>query len=235
MIKPKTTFMRKFLIVATTFFFAFCASAQLQVQYDSSSNYYNRMNYIFANVNRSAAGTGLLLDFGIEFTSVADFNGNSLTDSNYVDLNEWLSIYSSIVSAKFGTAGSLTSMDSVHARISSSFVNGVIPLTIAHYNYNTLRPDAISANLMYSANDQLYDVQGRQQSPYNTNTVFAACPAANYVKSLSVTLQFKSNLYLSNTSKTISALSVDYGSGYVTMPLNAPFTFSFSSAGQKEV
>ncbi|HKB43313.1 MAG TPA: hypothetical protein VKC90_02955, partial [Chitinophagaceae bacterium] len=44
--------------------------------------------------------------------------------------------------------------------------------------FNTVRSDAFTGNLLsyHSNTNQIFDVPGRPQSPYQLNNLFAACP-----------------------------------------------------------
>ncbi len=53
---------------------------------DSPDAFYNRVSYVFQHVDTSPVTTGLLLDCGVEFMNLGNFDGVALTENNYVSL-----------------------------------------------------------------------------------------------------------------------------------------------------
>lgn len=104
-------------------------------------------------------------------------------------------------------------------------------LMVMHYHFNTLKADALSNNLFTVSNDQLYDVGGRPQSPYQQQTAFAISPINAISETEYVTLVFRQQLFYSNTGKTVSALYLDAGSGYQQAYWDVPKTFMLDSVG----
>lgn len=102
-------------------------------------------------------------------------------------------------------------------------------------DYDVLKEDAVVQNLFTVTNNQVFDVSGRTQSPYMQRTLFAASPSLNYTGNGSVTVLFKSDLFYTNTGKTISNIQVDFndGSGYATISLNNPYTKTYTDTGFK--
>lgn len=47
----------------------------LKVQTFDTTRYYGKMNYVFANVDKSQVTTGMLIDNGIEFLDLENFTG----------------------------------------------------------------------------------------------------------------------------------------------------------------
>lgn len=63
--------------------FSFCNLSFAQTETDTTFS--NQMNYIFANVDKTKTPYGILRDFGMEFTSIENYNGMAtLADSNYI-------------------------------------------------------------------------------------------------------------------------------------------------------
>ena len=75
------------------------------------------------------------------------------------------------------------------------------------------RPGALQDNLLRVQNDQLYDVPGRSQSPYQTNVLFAAAPARLDAPTNSVSFVFRRNLFLSGNGRLPTSLALDFGDG----------------------
>ncbi|MBI3718161.1 MAG: hypothetical protein HY252_06150 [Sphingobacteriales bacterium] len=205
--------------------------------FSQSTAFADRVNYIFQPTNRSAVSTGLLMDYGIDFNNITDYTGVTMVDSNYVNMDQWRSLYASIYSYQFNTNISLPEMNIINNKIDSLYISSsvAIPIVALHYNYEKLRNDAVSAGLVTISNDQIYDVAGRTQSPYQTKTVFAITPVQNEFRQSSIKFVFKPELFYSNTGKNITNIQVDYGSGYTGVIMNTPFTIAFSTSGNKEL
>jgi hypothetical protein len=110
-----------------------------------------------------------------------------------------------------------------------------IPVPILYGNYDHLRLDALTANLLTLSAEKYYDVPGRLLLPYRTRQLFVASPSRNYTRDGSVSLVFKPGLYYSNSGKAISSFQVDFdnGAGYVTAGWNTAVSTSYSTNGTK--
>jgi hypothetical protein len=84
---------RTFLVLGILFY---ALSSQSQT-YDTTS-FYGKMNYLYANINKSTITTGLLRDYGIDFQKLDNYTGAALHDSNYTSLTDWRMLYGSLYS-----------------------------------------------------------------------------------------------------------------------------------------
>src|SRR5690606_31969844 len=100
-----------------------------------------------------------------------------------------------------------------------------------HYNYNKLKDYTLTNNLMTVSNEQLYDVSGRPESPYEAKTLFAIAPIRQAAFTGSNQFVFRSELFLGNTVKSISTIAYKkQGAGsYQTIAFNTPFSISYDS------
>ena len=63
-------------------------------------------------------------------------------------------------------------LDTVNKLINKyNYTDSAISFIGLHYNYNKLKDNTLSANLMTVSNEQLYDVSGRPESPYESKTL----------------------------------------------------------------
>lgn len=117
-----------------------------------------RIKSIFQHVDLTQVNTGILLDLGVDFINVDQFSGTTLIDSNYTTLYAWRLLYASLASSQANSQVSFTPIANINQTV-NSYIGGSlpIPLMLLNYNYQSLRPDAVTANLMYDSNDQLYD------------------------------------------------------------------------------
>lgn len=100
-----------------------------------------------------------------------------------------------------------------------------------------MRPAAFARNLLRVQNEQLFDVAGRAQSPYQLNTLFAAAPVRAFAATNVVAFVFRRSLYLSSTGQLPAALALDFGDGRSYQPgtWNVPLNTTYSAPGLKRV
>jgi hypothetical protein len=178
-----------------------------------------------------------LKEYGYPFLPMNAYNG-TLVDSNRTEMTVWRMLYASFLTSYVGTGvPTLPALSAVNTTIANKQTSsGAIPISLLHANYNDLRSDAISANLMSISNQQLFDVAGRTQSPYQTQTLFAAAPSVNYSKTAVTKFVFDNTLIFKNTGN-ISGVSVDFadGLGYRTVTLGTVISISYSTIGVKRI
>lgn len=182
-----------------------------------------KLDSVFQHVDKSQIPTGYLKEYGAEFMPLHWFNG-VITDSNTVaDIDAFRFIYDDIATAKIQqNLPVMTDLLVLNAKIDSlRSASMASAIALLYGNYASLRDDALSLNLFTISNQQIYDVPGRIQSPYNTNTLFAAA-SINKTFTDTVSFTYKPVLYFSNTGITITQLSVDFkdGQGYKIIPVN---------------
>ena len=194
----------------------------------------SKMNTIFQNVDKSQVSTGFLKDYGFEFLNPDLYTGNVLHDSNYVGLQDWRMLYATLLSCQVNTQASPVSLSSVNSMI-NTYNYGNMPLTFVSmdFDYNRLRDDALSASLMYVSNDQLYDVPGRLESPYGTESMFAIAPTHQQVLQGNNQIIFRPELFYSNNGKTVSGIAYNIGGGssYTSIGFNTAASVTFANTG----
>jgi hypothetical protein len=205
----------------------------------------DQLNLVFANVNKSLVPTGFLQEYGMPLVPLETFNG-VLASSNKADIYVWRMAYASLQTSRIYGTNPLAALSTVNADIAAAeTANGsapsslvispsgalVVPMLYADYNY--LRPDAITANLLSASNNQLYDVAGRTQSPYYTRTAFAASPSIGYAATGTPSFVFKQNLFYKVSSKTLSQISIDFGDGrgYLSASWDVPIAAAYTAVG----
>ncbi|MDP3665671.1 MAG: hypothetical protein Q8R50_03250, partial [Sediminibacterium sp.] len=217
-----------FLLIACSFF------GTIYSQTYDTTQYYGKMNYVFANVNKTLVTTGLLKDYGIDFLNLDNYTGAILNDSNFTALDEWRMLYASLYSQQINGNAGMLYLDTLN-RLLNQYGSPANPVcfTGLYYNYQSLDPNTVNNNWMYVSNDQLYDVSGRSQSPYINNEMFAIAPIRQAGQIGANQFIFRSNLFFGNTGKVISYIQIDpKGTGvYQTVALDAAFTVNYDTAG----
>lgn len=194
------------------------------------------LQYIMQPLDKNQIPTGFLEEYGCPMLPMATFNG-TLTDSNRIDMHLWRTLYFQLqTSWAKTTSNPLPAITTVNTTIKNNSGDTILlPLLIG--SYNTVKSNAFSSNLLsYNSNtNQVQDVQGRPESPYNTNNLFAACPVRKETVRGTETFTFKSNAIWNNTGKTISSLQVDFadGRGFQTITIGTPITVNYADTGYK--
>ncbi|MEO6453446.1 MAG: hypothetical protein ABIN97_05205, partial [Ginsengibacter sp.] len=197
-----------------------------------------QLNSIFQYIDKSQIPTGFLEEYGAEFANLKTYNG-ILTDSNTVNPMAWHYIYAGVYSAKIYGTNTLPAPEANYTVFNSeALLNiNVNPVSMLALNYSTLKPTAMVDNLFTMSNNQLYDVAGRTQSPYQLNTAFAASPFYETDDDGILNLIFKQNLFINNTGKQVSTIKVDFnnGNGFITAAWNSIVSASYTTTGSKQL
>jgi hypothetical protein len=197
-----------------------------------------KLDSIFQYIDKTQIPTGYLKEYGAELMPIHCFNG-VLTDSNaIVDIDCFRTTYTDLATAKIQLQLPLMKdLTFVNSTIDSlkSISAVATPVAILYGNYASLRNDALSLNLFYVINQQVHDVAGRSQSPYVTNTLFAAA-GINKVFTNTVTFTYKPVLYYTNTSITIADISVDFkdGQGFHIIPVNGTVSKTYTDSSSRK-
>ena len=132
------------------------------------------INSTFQNVDKTQIPTKYLKEVGYPFLDLNAFNG-ILNDSGVIDITGWRKLYASFISSYVGTGTpTFPDLSAANTNIVSYESSGSIPVSLLYVNYNDLRPDAVTAGLLTTSNNQIFDVAGRSSSPYRSQTCFAA-------------------------------------------------------------
>jgi hypothetical protein len=203
--------MNKKMLIA---FFLLCIALQAGNVFAQPGSDRAEQDYIFQRIDKSAIPTGYLEEYSAELAPLIAFNG-VLSDSNRSDAYSWHAVYATWYSAKIYGPDTIPGFDSVykalyHQLLSMSDTNAMLLL---YGNYDRIREDALSANLLGVENEQFYDIEGRQEIPYETMDLYAAAPLRSTSDNGTFSLVFKEELFFTNSTKSIKELEVDFGNG----------------------
>ncbi len=202
--------------------------SSVAIAQDNSAVLRSKLDRVFARIDKSQISTGILEDAGFGWLPLT-----KLKDTMSIDNTTFRMAYESLYSARISGTQTLTPLEIFNERflpitpqtllgkdsVGDNIANNpnIIEVAVINYNFNSLRPDALTANLMTATNGQLRDVAGRTQSPYQNHNAFllttnlhTAKPQA-YTGDVSFLLR-RSN-YFSNTGKTILKIEADLGNG----------------------
>ena len=192
---------------------------------------------VFQNVDKSHIASGILEEYGLQFIDHTPFTGtNGYSAANQLDINRWRAIYGDLYGARINNnAAAMPSLAAVNQTLEQYATDANVELAILHFNYHSIRTDALSSGAIRSANNRLSDVAGRD--PYQPNTAFAVAAADAVLPSATPAFIFRSDLFWTNTGRTVASIQADFadGNGFVGMSWNAACTVSYATAGLKDV
>lgn len=195
------------------------------------------LDNMFANVDKTQVPTPFLEEYGSRLAPLRLFNG-VLQDSNRTTATTWRLLYASVLSSNINGPCNLPMLSDLNTTLNTQVAaSSAIPVLVQRVNYAVLRSDAITAGLMTGQNEQLFDVAGRSQSPYQVRTLFAAAPSRSTVPTGNVSFIFTQALHVQSAGGAVSSISLDFGDGrgYLTATWGQPLTAGYTSAGTKRV
>lgn len=196
--------------VACTFFGAVPARAQLS----GSDSLQLKLTSIFAHVDKSQIPTGYLYEAGVRLLNMGRYNG-ALTDSSLTDMDVLRYLRLITRNARLYGSDTLPALSAYNARLDAAVAaaGAVIPLSVQYLPYASIKPGALRDNLLTVQSEQVYDVAGRTQSPYQSQVLFAAAPTISRARTNTVSFLFRRNLYLSGNGTAPTGLYLDFGDG----------------------
>lgn len=184
-------------------------------------------------LNKAEISTGLLADKAFILSSMNEFNGET---DGVISLSRWKQIYRQLYNASV-TETVILSPDSLKTRVQNYLLQNIIPIGILNAKYNAFKPYILDSNLLLLSEGKLYDMEDRNQSPYNENNLFAAAPLQGRIYRGHVTFRIDDDFIISNTSDTIVAIEVDFGdgSGFQTVTKGSNVTINYFEVGIKNM
>jgi hypothetical protein len=205
--------------------------------FSQNTDYYDRMEYVFGNIDKNKVTTGYLKEFGIRFNEVETYNG-VISSDNLVDENQWQSLYSSLYTMRVGNvAASMTAPNTVFDNLKAQQDSATEDVLFAaqHYNYQQYKTNAVNNGDVTVVKDRIYDTKGR--NPYDTKTIFGVAPLNKQLKGDVFTFKLPNGLIYTNTNLTLNQVEIDFddGNGYQIVALNTINTISYNSGGEKNI
>jgi hypothetical protein len=202
------------------------------------NNYRNYVNNVFGALEANRVPTGLLADYGFDFTDPRFYNGSVLVDSTLMEQGIYSELYKTIFTSRFNSnAGTMR-----HPSIQDSLCyiarqKEVITLSGLLFKYNAIDPNAQANGKMQTVNGQLKDVyvNGVWQNPYQEFTTVAISPSTMMYKLTYCSVILPSNIFVTNMLSQISNIQFDAGDGqgYRTIAFDVPLNLSYADTGWK--
>lgn len=219
--------MKKLLILSVFLCSYISAFAQ-------NNSYYDRMEHVFGNIDKTKVSTGFLKEFGVRFNEVEAYNG-ILQNNNWVDKTQWQSLYSSLYTMRVGTvAQHMTPPNIVFDNLKNQQLGVPDVLLVAqHYTYQQYKANAYTNGDVNISNDRIYDVTGR--NPYEFKTTFAVTPLRQELRGNTFSFKLPNSLIYTNTSSTLNQVQIDFGNGqgYQNVSINSAKNVTYNSGGEK--
>ncbi|MGY3088136.1 hypothetical protein ACVWYF_001169 [Hymenobacter sp. UYAg731] len=207
-----------------------------RAQLSGSDSLQLKLAAIFANVDKSQVPTGYLYEAGAHLLDMRSYSG-VLADSNLTDMDVLRYLRLVTHSALVYGQDTLPTVKTYNARLDAAATGNVIPISVQYLPYASIKPRALQDNLLTVQNEQVYDVAGRSQSPYQTQVLFAAAPVISRARTNTVSFLFRRNLYLTGDGSAPSSIYLDFGdgNGYQSATWNQSITTTYSDSGTKRV
>ncbi len=112
-----------------------------------------------------------------------------------------------------------------------------IPMAALALRYHRILQNAVDSNLLTLQNEQLFDVQGRTQSPYGQDTLFAFVPLKSNAWQTTVHFTLPTELVWQNLGWSSPLLQADFGDGqgWQTLAAGQTYTIEYDSGGVKNI
>ncbi|WP_375416206.1 T9SS type A sorting domain-containing protein [uncultured Hymenobacter sp.] len=212
--------------------------AQAQEPLSGSDSLRRKLTSIFANIDKSQVPTGYLYEATPRLISLLPYNG-TLTDSSRTDMDVLRYLRLMLANARVYGTETLPTLSTYNTRLDAAVAasGGVIPVSMQYMSYNTIRPDALQNNLLRVQNEQVFDVAGRPQNPYEVKVLFAAAPVRSFAPTNRVSFIIRRDLYLTNATASTYPPQIDFGDGRGYQPgaWDQPVSTTYATAGLKRV
>ncbi|MDB5191787.1 MAG: hypothetical protein JWQ96_1350 [Segetibacter sp.] len=177
--------------------------------------------------DQSKIPTGVLYDRVYPLAALQTFNVGSIDTSGY---QHFLKAGGELKKASYHALNIITAEKLLYYNTKASLGENV-ELGVLNFSFNQIDPDADTNIVHYPQN---YIVNGQYSFLLNkTVTIAAALADIAYTNNGSITFNWSNNNSFSNTNKTISYLSIDFGDGSGTHTLynNNAVTISYQNKG----
>ena len=180
-------------------------------QSSSLSGVKAQLDLMFAGLDKTKVSTGFLWDTAINMVERQEYNGTSLTDSNYVSLSVMEDLLSSINSASVGA--DTIGVQAALARLQRNSSSSVHMVGILFQPYNYIVENALTDNLIEYSNDLVSDsyIGGVWQNPYSEDVLFGY--AIGEESAVSLTAYFSFTNIDSLSTRSFQSIQFDPGDG----------------------
>ncbi|MCJ8290814.1 MAG: T9SS type A sorting domain-containing protein [Crocinitomicaceae bacterium] len=193
-----------------------------------------QFDFIAQNLDLSEVTTGFLLDKAMPMIAIENFDGQQLSTDNLGTTFDFCKLYATLSSMSINSNFSLPDPNSYTSLIENPQITQ-IQMGVIAYEYNQLREDALTQNLLTTNGTQFFDVLNRPQSPYLQKEVFLASPMKQGVMGLIQDFILPSALMHTNSTKVIANIQMDFddGLGFRNVIIDQGTAVTYSQEGIK--
>ncbi len=200
------------------------------------------LNSMFEGVNKSKVPTQLLLDYAIDLVELSNYDGLTLTDSNYISLVDYENILRSIRSASVSISKPFRKVDDIMESFTTTNEDSSIKMSLALYKYNRIKANALTDGLIgYNATTgKVFDKYEGDTwiNPYEEVSLLAFSSNRHVVRcGETFSLELPSEFIFSNDITNINYIRINAsdGLGWRIITANHPISIQYDSAGEKEL
>ncbi len=205
---------------------------------DIDTNHRTYVNQVFGLLEPSRVNTGLLIDYGFDFSDLKIYNGSVLVDSTLMEQGLFSDLYKTLYTSRFNS--SVSGMRHPTVNDSLCYIarqREVITLSGLLFKYNNVDPNAQANGKMQTVNGRLKDVYINSvwQNPYQEDTTLAISPSIISYNLTYCKVVLPSNLWLTNMASQVSNIQMDAGDGvgYRTITMGTQINLNYADTGWK--
>ncbi len=235
----KNAYRRIFILVFSIMHVGGVVNAQ---SIDENITIRSSINSMFEGVNKSKVPTRLLLDYAIDLVELSNYDGTSLTDSNYILLVDYENILRSIRSASISTSKPFEKVDDIIESFTTTDEDSSIKMSLALYKYNRIKANALDDGLIgyNTTTGKVFDKYDGDTwlNPYEEVNLLAFSPNRHIVRcGETFSLELPSEFIFSNNITNINYVLINAsdGLGWRSLTANRPISIQYDSTGEKEL
>ena len=201
--------------------------------WQSASNDYSvSIDSMTQHLDRSRVATGILYDRVLPLAMLPSFSQGAQPDT--ASAGYFYQAYLELRNAAYTATAFPLTLPQLRAKGRQFLRHDSVALAVLDYKVNYLDTLAVYDNLLLETNRLYYDVASPPRSPYLTASVTVAAALVDTIQA-ATTFYVPQDLLLTNGSRRVSSLQVDFGdgAGLVTCRPGQPRIVSYSQSGRK--
>lgn len=188
-----------------------------------------------STLDQTQVPSGLFYERIPEYYAFSYFRGKYLADSTSVYDARFGMMTAMLSSMSIQPNPFLPNLDSMVKEIKYWAQSDSLILGLLYYQYERLHPDAIKNQWIEYHDEHFYDVKGRSNSPYLSDSIFISSLYGNKKDKLDFSLVLPSTLVRNNLPYENIELDADDGLGYRTILLDQVLQLNYSDYGIKKI
>ncbi|MCC6683451.1 MAG: hypothetical protein IT247_00110, partial [Bacteroidia bacterium] len=194
---------------------------------------------VFKHTDLSQVPTGYLIEKAFStLDNIEEFNG-SVNDSNVADALIWRRAFGTLHRAAIDSSVSRDTLTliSLADTMQSYSDSGYIPISILNMQYNRIKSYAFENELLHMDGIQIYDVEEREESPYEEQNCFVASSGLLRTDSTNINFIIPQSLYITNDGRDIDHIEINFndGEGWRTVAFGSIIPVEFPAAEMYKV